>query len=840
MKNTTDSQTHKVSGSRFKLTPDKLRKIKQPETWKLNTTDDIAVSRSKKPEPLIGQQRAIESMEFGLAVNGRGYNIFVVGQPGSGRTSYALERLQAKAETLPAPDDWLYLYNFEKPGEPLAVSVPAGKGKKLADELEELLKDLKTAISKAFEQSQYEEAKASHIKEFQDKAGVIMDRLKERAAKDNFSLKRTPQGFINVPLIKDKDEEGHDITRELKPEEYESLDDKKQKRYQAASERISKRTLTGMREIRDMEKALKEQLSKLETEICRAAIEPCMKDLRDKYKDNEPLLSWFAKMADDVTENFGAFVTAARDDSAEVDFTRYNANLFVSNDPSKGAPVIWETNPTYYNLSGRVEYESHQGYLYTDFRKILAGAFHKANGGFLVIDAEKVLMNFMSWESIKRLMRTGEASIENLGEQYGALPVSSLRPAPIKINMKIIMTGSPYIYELLQYYDPEFGKIFKIKASFDYDMPRTAGNERWMARHIAEVIKREKLKPFDASALSEIIEWSSREAEDQNLLYVNAGNLRELLTESNAWSEVNRTDNTVTRENVIKAIEHKVYRSCLYRDKLARAFKDGVIHIDTSGSAVGQINGLSVIDMNDYRFGHPSRITANVFMGQEGVVNIEREVKMTGPIHNKGLMILSSYLGRKYAQDMPLSLSAHITFEQNYSGIEGDSASSTELYCILSALSGLPLKQGIAVTGSVDQFGTVQPIGGVNEKIEGFYEYCKIAGLTGEQGVMIPASNMRHLMLNSEVIDAVREGKFSIWAVNDIDEGIELLTGVSAGKLRKDGSYTDGSVHGLVKARLKKMLSDGMRLEKKFGRSTRKSKKKKPEVISNESDKPSE
>ncbi len=815
--------TQQNINTKWRLAPDQLRKTKPVDSWKLATTEDIPVTRQRKPEPLIGQQRAVEAIEFGLAVNGRGYNIFVVGQPGSGRTSYVLERLQSMAGSLPAPDDWLYLYNFEKPGEPLAVSVPAGRGKKLAEELEELLKDLKATISKAFEQSQYEDAKASHIKEFQEKAGAIMDRLRAKAAKDHFTLKRTPQGFINIPLVKDKDEEGNTVIRELKPEEYESLDEKKQKKYQAANERISQRTLIGMREIRDMEKALKEKLSKLEAEICRAAIEPCMRDIRNEYQDNEALMSWFAKMSDDIIENFGAFITAARDENAEVDFTRYNANLFVSNDPSKGAPVIWETNPTYYNLSGRVEYESHQGYLYTDFRRILPGAFHKANGGFLVIDAEKVLMNFMSWEAIKRLLRTGEAAIENLGEQYGALPVASLRPSPIKIDMKIIMTGSPYIYELLQYYDAEFSKIFKIKASFDYDMPRTAANERWVARYIAEVIKREKLKPFDASALSEIIEWSSREAEDQNLLSVEVGKLRELLTESNAWGK----GDTVTRDNVIKAIEHKNYRSGLYRDKLARAFKDGVIRIDTSGEAVGQINGLSVIDMNDFRFGHPSRITANVFMGQEGVVNIEREVKMTGPIHNKGLMILSSYLGRKYAQDMPLSLSAHITFEQNYSGIEGDSASSTELYCILSALSGLPLKQGIAVTGSVDQFGTVQPIGGVNEKIEGFYEYCKLAGLTGEQGVMIPEANVRHLMLNAEVIQAVNDGKFSVWAVSSIDEGIELLTGVPAGREHKNGSFTEGSVHGLVKARLKKMLSDGMKLEKKLSRSPRKRSKKK-------------
>ena len=822
------------TNSRWRLTPDKLRKIKPPESWKIATTEDIALAKphaAKKPEPLIGQQRAVEAIEFGLAVDGRGYNIFVVGHPGSGRTSYILSRLQEIAEGLPAPDDWLYLYNFDKPGEPLAVNVPAGQGKKLRDELDELLKDLKSAISKAFEQSQYEDAKASRIKEFQEKAGAIMDKLRARAAKDKFSLKRTPQGFVNIPLVKDKDEEGHEILRELKPEEYEALDEKKQKKYQAASEKISQRTLAGMREIRDMEKALKDKIAELEAEICRAAIEPCMRDLRAEYSTNDAFLKWLARFSDDVIENSGAFVTAARDENAEVDFTRYPAHLFVSTDPDQGAPVIWETNPTYYNLSGRVEYESHQGYLYTDFRKILAGAFQKANGGFLVLDAEKVLMNFMSWEAIKRLLRTGEAAIENLGEQYGALPIASLRPSPIRIDTKIIMTGSPYIYELLQYYDPEFSKIFKIKASFDYDMPRTAANERALARYVAETARRENLKPFDASALSEIVEWASREAEDQNLLSVEAGKIRELLAESNAWSGISVKSakpktGAVTRSDVVKAIEHKNYRSGLYRDKLARAFRDGVIHIDTTGSAVGQINGLSVIDLNDYRFGHPSRITANVFMGQEGVVNIEREVKMTGPIHNKGLMILSSYLGRKYAQDMPLSLSAHITFEQNYSGIEGDSASSTELYCLLSALSGLPLKQGIAVTGSVDQFGTVQPIGGVNEKIEGFYEYCKIAGLTGEQGVMIPSSNMRHLMLNSEVIEAVRDGKFSIWAVGSIDEGIELLTGVSAGKLRKDGSYTDGSVHGLVKARLKRMLSDGMRLEKKFGRTTRKRKPK--------------
>ncbi len=805
--------------NKLKLEPEKLRRIKNSDSWKFKNTDEI---KSRTNQILPGQNRAVEAMEFGLNVLGRGYNIFIVGNPGNGRTGYALEKLKDKAKNLKAPDDILYLYNFEEPGRPQAVNVPAGKGKKLVKELEELLNDLKTAISKAFEQSDYEDLKAEYVKKFQAKASAIMDKLRAQAAKNNFSLRRTPQGFINIPLMTDVDEDGKEITREVTPEEFDDLDEAHKKIYHEMSVIVSQQTLSGMREIRDMEKKLQEKLSKLDNEIAKNAIESYINDLKEKYKENEIFLKWLDKMSEDVIENFSAFASAARDENSETDFTRYGANLFISNDPSKGAPVIWETNPTYYNLSGRVEYESHQGYLYTDFKKILPGAFHKANGGFLVLDAERVLMNFMSWESIKRLLRTGEASIENLGDQYGAVPVASLRPSPVKTNLKIIMIGTPYIYELLQYYDQEFSKLFKIKACFDTDMPRNAKNERWLASYVAEYIKRENLKPFEAEALSEIVEWSSREAEDQNLLSVEVGPLREILNESNAWAK-----NNVTRADVIKAVEHKNYRSNLYHEKLTRAFTDGIIRVDTSGEAVGQINGLSVIDLNDYRFGHPSRITANVFMGQEGVINIEREVRMTGPIHNKGMMILSSYLGKKYAQDMPLTLSAHITFEQNYSGIEGDSASSTELYCLLSALSGLPLKQSIAVTGSVDQFGNVQPIGGVNEKIEGFFEYCKISGFNNEQGVMIPASNVRHLMLKPEVIEAVKNKKFSIWAVSSIDEGIELLTGVTAGKVHKDGSYSENSVHGKVKARLKKMLGDSIRLEKKFGRLPRRNNKKK-------------
>jgi predicted ATP-dependent protease len=453
---------------KWKLPLDKLRKERDPKSWGFKTTDELRSARG-----LIGQERAVESISFGLSVPDRGYNIFVTGYPGSGRTSYALERLREKAKDIPAPDDWVYVYNFDEPGEPLGMRLSAGHGRELCTALENLVSELKVTISKAFEKSQYEDAKAQHVREFQEKAGAIMDELKAWSSEKGFSLKRTPQGFVNIPLVEAKDEEGKNVVREIQQEEFEALSDEKQKAWQVISEEVSQRTLLALRQIRDMEKDLKEEISKLEAEICRSAIAPYLSDIREKYASNESLSKWFDRLTEDIIENFGAFVTSVRDESAEVDFSRYTANLFVGNDPKGGAPVVWETNPTYYNLAGKVEYESRQGYLYTDFRRIVAGAAHRANGGFLVLDAEKVLMNFMSWEAIKRVMRTGEIAIENLGEQYGAIPVSSLRPTPITANLKVVMVGTPYIYELLQHYDPEFQKIFKIKASFDFDMPRS-------------------------------------------------------------------------------------------------------------------------------------------------------------------------------------------------------------------------------------------------------------------------------------------------------------------------------------------------------------------------------
>ena len=765
----------------------------------------------------IGQERAVKAMSFGLAVNSKGYNIFVLGETGSGRTTYALERLNAMAATVPPPDDWVYVYNFDSPEKPLAIELPAGQGKELESDSSNLLGELKTVISKAFEKSQYEDAKAQLVKNFQEDVNVLMEKVRSWASELGFSLKRTPQGFVNIPLKEDVDEEGKKTFREIQQEEFEKLSEEEQKELQEKSEQVSQKTLEVLRTIRDKEKGLKDKINDLEAEICRSAIKPYLDDLKGKYKDSEKLCEWIDFMTEDIVENFKVFVAAAKDDSAEVDLSRYSVNVLVSNDPEGGAPVIWATNPTYYNLNGKLEYESRQGYLYTDFRKIVAGDFHRANGGYLLLDAEKVLRNFMSWEALKRVLRTGEICMENLGEQYGAIPVSSLRPQPIPVKVKVVMVGTRYLYQLLQMYDPEFQKMFKIKADFDVDMIRNAETERKMGLFVSSFIEKEKnIKPFTADGVGEVIEWSCRLAEHQERMSTQFNKITEVIIEASAWAGMDGSD-VVTSNHVYKAIQEKRFRSNLIQERIDRAFKENVIRIDLEGRKVGQINGLAVVAMADYMFGHPSRITANVFMGKEGVVNIEREVKMAGPIHNKGLLTLSSYLGSMYAQDMPLSISARITFEQNYGGIEGDSASSTELYCLLSALSEVPLKQSIAVTGSVDQFGNIQPIGGVNEKIEGFFGYCKGKGLTGEQGVMIPKQNCINLMLNKEVIEAVERGDFHIWAIDNINQGIEILTDVPAGSPDSGGSYGEDSIHGKVKARLKAWFARSVKLAKDLG-----------------------
>ncbi|MFP4482962.1 MAG: Lon protease family protein [Thermovirgaceae bacterium] len=814
------------------LKTEDLRKRTDPTSLGLSSTRDVGCL-----DALIGQERAVNSISFGLEVQNKGYNIFVVGDHGSGRTTYSLERIRNRAKTEKTPDDLIYVYNFKNPDEPLAITIPAGQGKKLADHLEDLVEELKNALSKAFENSQYEDAKAQLVKEFQEKVNSLMEELRSWASGKGFAIKRTPQGFVNIPLVDEeegqnkeradgetenngtpmddqKQESGQPKKKEMQQEDFEALSDEEKKSLQETSEEVSQKTLEVLRNIRDKEKKLKEKIRELEGEICRTAIQPYLQETKDRFGAEGELGEWIDALTEDIIENFNLFVAAARDESgAEVDFSRYSVNVFVSNDPESGAPVIWETNPTYYNLCGKIEYESRQGVLTTDFKKIIAGAIHRANGGYLVLHAEEILRNFMSWDALKRALRTQELAVENLGEQLGVIPVSSLRPQPVQLKTKVVLIGTPWLYHLLNIYDPEFQKLFKIKADFDVDMPRTPDTEQQMACFVGSYVTNEGHRHFTADGIAELIEWSSRLAGHSGRMSTQFNKITEIIVEASAWAGTEGKE-MVDFGHVRKALKEKTFRVNLLEERLARAFSEKTIRIQTDGELTGQINGLTVVDMRDHAFGHPVRITANVYMGTEGIVNIEREVKMTGPIHNKGLLILGSYLGKKYAQDMPLSLTARITFEQTYSGVEGDSASSTELYCLLSALSDVPLKQGIAVTGSVDQHGNIQSIGGVNEKIEGFFEYCRIAGFTGKQGVLIPRQNIQNLMLGHDVIEAVKEGKFHIWPVGTIDEGIEILTGVPAGEPDENGCYPPDSIHGKAMSKLHGWMKKAARLRK--------------------------
>jgi lon-related putative ATP-dependent protease len=819
-----------------KVPLEKLKKRTDVASLGFATTEELMCN-----EQLIGQKRAVNAITYALEVDQKGYNIFVVGNPGSGRTTYTLREMKERASRMPAPDDWIYVYNFDEPGEPLAINLPAGCGKKLDSAMEDLVEDLKVNLGKAFDNSEYEDSKASLVKAFQENVGDLMESLRAYALEQNFSIKRTPQGFVNLPLIKEEEpaaESGSEetaeadgeheerepvfVTREMQPEEFEKLSEDEQGAIQKKSDDIAAHTLETLRAMREREKELKEKIKELDGEICRTAIQPILSELRESFSDDEKLSNWMDKLTDDIIENYGMFVAATREENAEVDFSRFTVNVFVSNDPDQGAPVIRETNPTYYNLVGKIEYESRQGYLYTDFHRIKAGALQKACGGYLLLEAENVLRQFMSWDAIKRVLASGELTIENLGEHLGYIPVASLRPQAIPINVKVVMVGTYYLYHLLNIYDAEFQKIFKIKADFESDMPRDDSMENKLACVIAQFVRDSGHIPFTASAVGEVIECSSRLVDDQDRMSTQFNKISELLTEATVWARMDES-NAVDIKHVKKASTERKNRSNLIEEHYLRAFETGVIRIDTEGSVVGQINGLTVISLVDYTFGHPVRISANVYMGEEGVVNIEREVKMTGPIHNKGLLTLSSYLGRMYAMDMPISVTARIAFEQTYGGIEGDSASSTELYCLLSALAGVPLRQDIAVTGSVDQFGDIQPIGGVNEKIEGFFNYCKSRGLIGTQGVIIPARNIRHLMLNDDVLEEVSAGNFTIWAVSNIDEGIEILTGISAGTADSDGNFPDNTIHGRTKsclrgwlersAKLKRVLSKKIKLE---------------------------
>jgi lon-related putative ATP-dependent protease len=803
------------------LTVDQLRLICKPDEIPFRTTAEVPPL-----EGMIGQERAVKATAFGLRIKKHGYNIFMTGLTGTGKSSYAQSIIEKMSAEEPVPDDWLYVYNFDHPGEPIALNLPAGTGYPFCTKIKELLEDLKQNIPKAFDGDDYERQKSIFVKEFQEARGSLLEELSKAAQDQGFALKRTSSGFVTIPL-----QNGEQISEE----EYAKLDQKEKDKLEKKSNEVQIKAMEIMRRVQKVEKDFKERLKKLDQRIGMTAIGHLFSELNEEYAAYPAIIKYLQDYQNDVLSNLADFreeedeqpnpmlwLRRQSQDQAEL---RYTINLLVDNRETKGAPMVYETNPSYYNLLGRVEYENRFGMVVTDFSMIKAGALHQANGGYLILQARDILTAMQSWDVLKRVLRTREIRIENIGEHFGLVAMATLRPQPIPLNIKVVMIGNPYLYQILYHYDEDFRKLFKIKADFDIEMERQEDNIGKMAGFISYHCNKQNLRHFDLPAVAEIVEYSTRLAEKQDKLSTRFNEIVDVLFEADTWAELDGVK-TVSRRQVEKALEEMVYRSNKYEQKIIEAIKEGLILIDLKGAIVGQVNALSVIDQGDYSFGRPSRITASTYLGRRGVINIERESDLSGKIHNKGVLILSGCLGERYGSQTPINLSASLCFEQTYGGVDGDSASAAELLCLLSSLAEIPLRQDLAVTGSINQKGEIQPVGGINSKIEGFFLACKASRLTGKQGVIIPEQNMINLMLKKEVVEAVKKKKFHIYTISNIDEGLNLLSGIEAGKKNAKGNYKAGTFNDKVQ---KKLISYNEAMKKepdKNDESLKKSKRK--------------
>ncbi len=780
-----------------KLGPDDLYKTCDPEQFTFVTTDDVATQIG-----IIGQEKALRSLDFGLDINAKGFNIFALGETGTGKTATITAMLKEKAEGETVPPDWCYVYNFKDSDIPTAVSLEPGRGRVLRKDMDELIKALRVDIPKAFESKEYEKQKNQIVEEFQRKQSELFSKLEEEAKQKGFSIKRGVSGIMILPL--------KDDTEALTPEEYGKLDEKTKKEMEKAGRLLQERLNEVFRAMRDTEKFVQEMLNKLERAIAFDALNAPIENLKNKYKGNEKIVAYLENVREDILSHLDEFKAQEEQPSPlpflkmpkqEVSFTRFVVNVIVDNADAKGAPVVFESNPTYLNLFGRIENRIMYGMAVTDFSMIRAGSVHRANGGYLIVDALDLLRNPFSYEALKRAIKNQEIKVEDVLEQYRFFSAATIKPEPIPLNTKVIVKGTPNIYYLLYNLDPEYSELFKVKADFDNRMDRTPENVRKYAQAIAECQKTDKLMPFDRSGVARLIEHGSRLADHQGKLTTRLSGLTDLMKEASYWAKKDGA-NFVRADHVTQAINEHVYRANRIEERLREATLEDTLIIDTAGEKVGQVNGLAVLDMGDYSFGKPSRITTRTYVGRAGIVNIERETKMSGKIHEKAIFIIASYLGAKYAVQKPISLSASITFEQLYDMIEGDSATCAEMYTLLSSISGVPLKQSFAVTGSMDQNGDVQPIGGVNQKIEGFFDLCKSRGLDGSHGVIIPQRNVKHLMLKHEVIDALKDGLFTIFSIDRMEEGLEILTGMPAGVLGPDGTYPENTINNLIVKRL--------------------------------------
>ncbi len=760
------------------------------------TTNDI------KPlaKPFF-QERGFEAIDFGIAVKKKGFNIYVAGESGTGKTSNVRKYLQKIAATMPVPDDICYVYNFENEDEPFLVTLPAGKGSVFVKDMKELLEFLKEIIPKELESEQFDITKGELTKWYQDESDSSYQEMEEESAKLGFLVKSAQGGLVINPVV-----DGEPIDKA----KFDSLPPKQQQVIKNNETLLQEKLITFFHRERQLEKKFKEKMTAIRQEMVRSLVSDPLKEIEKKYGDRESILNYFKDLKEHLLDNFDDFVLLRDIEEGKQEaqnypipsLIEYEVNLLINNTHLKGAPVIYETNPTFQNMHGYFEYEERHNFLFTDFTRMKPGSLHKANGGFLLIQANDILKNYYSWTALKRALRNSTLNLDDLDIDFRLRTNAMPKPQSLPLNIKVVLIGDEHLFHMLYSYDEDFRRIFRVKADFSSTVPVNSENSKKLINFISRVVTEDKLLPFDDSAISSVLYYSSRLADDQKKYMVMATDIVDIIVESNFWAAKDNKE-MVTSESVRKALQKRDERHSRIRERYYESIEREHILLDVKSDVVGQINGLAVYSIGDFSFGIPSRITAKVFAGRRGIVNIDREVRLSGAIHDKGAMILAGFMGDKFAQDKLLSLSASITFEQSYGGVDGDSASSTELYVLLSAISGVPIKQSIAVTGSINQNGDIQPIGGVNEKIEGFFDICKIKGFTGKQGVIIPIQNVENLNLRPDVIDAVEKGQFSIYAINNVCEGIEILTGKKSGMKKKDGSFTKDSIFDLVNRRIK-------------------------------------
>ena len=793
----------------FKLEPCDLRCICDAKIFNFKDTSEV-----ESLDVVIGQERAVKAIDFGLNMKSPGYNIFVTGIEGTGKSTIVRDIISKHAETLSTPDDWCMVNNFKDEYVPKAIAVPPGKATHLSKMMNNLVEDLKREIPKAFGEESYLQRQTEIKNKYSEQSREIFKEVEKFATERNLQINRTSTGYQPVPVLDGKP---------LTPEEFRKLPEEKQAEIDANIRSIREKTDFVVREISKINREMQKDLEKLMEEIALFVAWDRLQVIKEEFKDSKDILDYLDEVRADVVENVKDFQAEKEGadqtkgfmfQAPKPSFQKYTVNVLIDQKVVAGAPVIFETNPTYQNVFGQLEKRAYMGTLMTDFTMVKPGSLLKANGGFMIMEIESVLMNPFVWEALKRALQNKQLFIEDMPTSMG-FGSASLRPQPIPLEVKVILLGSYYPFQILQNYDSKFTKIFKVRADFDHEVERTEKTLQQYAQFIARACKEEDLLPLTSEGVAAVVEFGEKYASNKNKLSIRFGPIMSILKEADYWA---RKDNAtiVTDAEVIKAFKEYRFRYNLYEEKVHENYVDDTIMIDVDGEVVGQVNALSVFQIGDISFGRPSRITAETYMGKPGVVNIEREAKLSGKTHDKGVMILSGFLGRTFAQRYPLSLSISITFEQSYGGVDGDSASSTELYAIISSLSGIPIKQGIAVTGSVNQKGKIQAIGGVNHKVEGFFDVCQAKGLNGKQGVMIPESNVKNLMLKKEVIDAVEEGKYHLYKVATVEEGIEILTGVPAGHRDEEGNYPEGTVFGAVQKKLKEYLEQSQKLKKEF------------------------